>query len=65
MNKNTVDRTAYSPLKGRQFKVDRYDCIWTVRCYERNNSWTCSEPDYNTTCQFYESEIKAGLLNKD
>jgi hypothetical protein len=49
-------------LKGRQFKVDRYDCVWTVLCYERNSAWTCQESDYNTTCQFYESEILAGLL---
>jgi hypothetical protein len=49
-------------LKGRQFKVDHYDCVWTVLCYERNDAWTCSESEHNTTCQFYESEILSGLL---
>jgi hypothetical protein len=52
-------------LKGRQFKVDRYDCVWTVLCYERNSAWTCREPDHGTTCQFYESEILAGTISQN
>jgi hypothetical protein len=49
-------------LKGRQFKVDRYDCVWTVRVYHRNDAWICEEPVYNTRCEFYETEILTGLL---
>lgn len=49
-------------LTGMQFRVERYDCIWTVLRYHRGGNWVCEEPDHKCTCHFHESEIQEGAL---
>lgn len=44
-------------LTGIKFRVERYNCEWTVLRYYRSGNWVCQEPDHGTTCHFHESEI--------
>lgn len=47
------------------FTVERYPgARWTPKSYARNKSWVCIEDKHFTTCEFYESEIFAGLVQR-
>lgn len=59
-------RTLHSAIEmmflGRMFRVERYDCVWTVLQYHRNGAWVCCESVNQTTCNFYTDEIIEGLI---
>jgi hypothetical protein len=53
---NTVSPAGHK-LVGKTFRPPQSNCIWTVMNYHRNGAWLCREPDFNTTCCFYEDDI--------
>ena len=65
VTENSVFHEAYNPLSGRQFRSQSHTCVWTVLRYYRGGNWVCEEPDHHTTCHFQESEIAAGLIEKE